>query len=100
MAEEGQNITLHIAGKVYALKAQSPEAEQFMRLASESINEMLAKYDAMFPDKSVTDKLAFIALNQTVSKLVAQKKCRLISDEVEKVSGDLKNYLVNIESNR
>ena len=52
-----QNITLSIAGKLYPLKASSPETEQVMRLAAESINAMLDKYNAKFPDRNSDEKI-------------------------------------------
>ncbi|MBR4134702.1 MAG: cell division protein ZapA, partial [Bacteroidales bacterium] len=39
-----QSITIKIAGKDYPLKATSPEMEQLMRLAADSINQKLAAY--------------------------------------------------------
>ena len=41
-----QNITIKIAGKDYALKVTSPEMEQLMRIAAETINEKLMDYDS------------------------------------------------------
>ena len=95
MAE--QSITLKIAGKEYPLRVQSPEAEQFMRIAAENINAMLAKYDEKFPDKTLVDKLAFVTLNETVSKLSAQRKYQKAVEEAEKLDAQLKSYLANIE---
>jgi len=97
---EGQSIKLHIAGKEYALKAQTAESEHLMRFAADSINELLSKYDEKFPDKSLEDKLAFVALNQTVGRLTAQKKNKLATEEVEKLDAELVSYLENIENNR
>ncbi|MBQ3985082.1 MAG: cell division protein ZapA, partial [Bacteroidales bacterium] len=37
-----QSINIKIAGKTYPLKASSPEMEQYMRLASDAINQKLA----------------------------------------------------------
>lgn len=95
-----QSITLRIAGKEYPLRVKSPEAEQYMRIAAENINNMLAMYDEKFPDKSTLDKLAFVALNETVSKLAAQKKFKVAEDDAKKLSLELDNYLQNIERNR
>lgn len=97
---EGQSITLKIAGKEYPLKVQSPEAEQLMRLAAESINQMLAKYDEKFPDRSTLDKLAFVTLNEAVGRIAAQRKFAAVSGEVEKLNSELESYLNTIEPNR
>ena len=44
-----QSIKIRIAGKEYPLKANSPEMEQMLRLAAETINQKLAAYDAKHP---------------------------------------------------
>ena len=44
-----QSIKIKIAGTEYPLMANTPEMEQFIRLAAEEINAMLGKYDARFP---------------------------------------------------
>ena len=56
-----QSIKIKIAGVEYPLKASSPEMEQLMRLAAEAINQKLSAYDAKFPNKSLSDKLSFVA---------------------------------------
>ena len=38
-----QSIKIRIAGKEYPLKANSPEMEQMLRLAAETINQKLAE---------------------------------------------------------
>ena len=80
-----QSITLKIAGKDYPLKATSPEMEQLMRLAAETINQKLAVYDAKFPDKTLVDKLSFVALNETVSRMSYQKRLSSVNEEAERI---------------
>ena len=70
----GQSIKIKIAGNEYPLVASSPEMERLMRLAAEAINQKLTAYDAKFPNKSLSDKLSFVALNETVSRLTYQKR--------------------------
>lgn len=88
-----QNITIKIAGTDYPLVANSPEMEQLMRLSAEEIGRMLAKYDEKFPDKSLVDKLAFVALNQTVGKIAAQRKVIAVGEEVEALQAETQAYL-------
>lgn len=95
--EAGQSITLRIAGKEYSLRAASPEMEQLMRLAADDINRMLAKYNEKFPDKSLEDKLAFVTLNETVSKISYQRKLASLCDEAKALKEDTDSYLKGIE---
>ena len=94
--DQGQSITLHIAGKSYALRAASPEMEQLMRLAVEDINRMLDKYNQSFPDKSLEDKLAFVTLHEAVSKLSYQRKLSAFADEAKALKSDTDAYLEGI----
>ena len=92
----GQSIKIKIAGNEYPLVASSPEMERLMRLAAEAINQKLTAYDAKFPNKSLSDKLSFVALNETVSRLTYQKKLSEASDEAKKLQEDVDSYLMNI----
>lgn len=91
-----QSITLKIAGKEYPLKAASPEMEQMMRVAADTINQKLAAYDAKFPDKTLIDKLSFVTLNETIGRLAAQKKYSALESEIEKLQSETGSYLGNI----
>lgn len=88
-----QNITLKIAGKEYALRAKSPEMEQIMRLSAEEINSVLAKYDEKFPDRSLSDKLAFVTLNETMARLTAERKFSKLVQEVDEFKAQTDEYL-------
>ena len=92
-----QSITIKIAGKDYPLKATSPEMEQLMRLAAETINQKLAAYDAKFPDKTLVDKLSFVALNETVSRMSYQKRLSSVSEEAKRMLSQTSSYLDNID---
>ncbi len=92
-----QSITLKIAGKEYPLKATSPEMEQIMRIAAETINQKLAAYNSKFPDKTLLDKLSFVTLNETIGRLSAQRKCTALEAEVKRLEDETKAYLENIE---
>lgn len=92
-----QNVTLKIAGKEYLLKAASPEMEQMMRIAADTINQKLAAYDAKFPDQTLIDKISFVTLNETIGRLAAQKKYSALESEIEKLQRETDSYFVNIE---
>lgn len=94
---QGQNITLKISGKEFALRASSPEMEQAMRISAEHINETLAKYDQKYPDKPLEDKLIFVCLNETVGKILMQNKLSALSAEVTSLKDDTDAYLAGIE---
>ena len=89
-----QSIKIRIAGKEYPLKANSPEMEQMLRLAAETINQKLAAYDAKYPGK-----LAFVAITESVSRLMSQKKLAEANSEAGKLEEDIESYLKDIEKN-
>jgi len=95
MAE--QSITLKIAGKDYSLKANSPEMEQTMRLAADDVNKLFAHYTDIYQDRAPEDKLAFVALLETVYKISTQRKAKALSDELQAFEKDVENYLKGIE---
>lgn len=95
-----QSITLKIAGKDYPLVANTPEMERRMRLAAEEIAAMLAKYDARFPDKALSDKLAFVTLNEAVARIALQDKLQELADEAKKLETEMGTYLKGTEGNR
>ena len=92
-----QSITIKIAGKEYSLKASSPEMERCMRLAAEDINKRLSAYDEKYPDKRLEDKLAFVTLNETVSKITAMGKLNVLATEVSGLAEELEAYLSGIK---
>ena len=95
--DQEQSITLKIGGTAYPLKVRGPEMEQMMRIAAETINQKLAAYDARFPDLSLADKLSFVALNETVARLVEQKKMAMREEEARKLQEETESYLRSIE---
>ena len=92
-----QNITIKIAGKDYALKVTSPEMEQLMRIAAETINEKLMDYDSKYPEKTLADKLALISLTVTVSKLSYYRKLKSVNEEAKRMFDQTNSYLKNNE---
>ena len=91
----GQNIKIKIAGNEYPLVASSPEMERMMRLAADAINQKLAAYDAKYPNKTLSDKLSFVALNEAVGRLAYQK--RVADADAKRLQEDVESYIRNIE---
>lgn len=94
-----QSITIKIAGNEYPLKAATPQIEQMMRIAAETISKKLSAYDAKYPNKSLADKLSFVALNETVGRLSLQKKLEHAEEEARKLQEQMEAYLNTIEKN-
>jgi len=94
---EEQSITLKIAGKDYSLKANSPEMEQAMRLAADDVNKLFAHYTEIYPDRNPEDKLAFVALLETVYKITTQRKAKALADELKAFEAETGTYLKGIE---
>ena len=92
-----QSITLKIAGKEFPLMASSPEQERLMRMAAEEINNMLGKYEQKYPDRSLVDKLCFVALGQAANKIKAQQQAKNIAAETAALGQDIETYLKGIE---
>lgn len=91
------DITVKIAGTDYKLKADSPESEQFTRLAADEINGMLAKYDARFTDRTLSDKLVFVALLETKVKLQYAARMNEIVKETRLLKEETDSYLENLK---
>jgi len=90
-------ITVRIAGAEYKLKVETPESEQLTRMAASEINNMLAKYDSKFMDKSLADKLVFISLLETKAKLQYAGLLKEYSKEVGQLNTELSDYLDGVE---
>lgn len=95
--DQDQSITIKIGGVSYPLKVDRPEMEQLMRIAAEAVNKKLEAYDARFPERSLSDKLSFVALNETVARLAGQKRLEAAEKEAGKLRKELENYLGRVE---
>lgn len=93
----GQSIRIKIADKEYQLVAGTPEMESAMRSAAAEINSMLSAYDARFPDRTLADKLSFVALNQTVGKAAFERKLKNAEAEASGLEAEVESYLKEIE---
>ena len=95
-----QKITLNIANQNFTVNAETPEMESMMRFAAEDINKMLLRYDEKYPSRPLLEKVIFVLLTQTVSRLQSQKKFNDVSSDNEKLLSELGAYLKDIENNR
>lgn len=89
----GQRVVLKIAGKEYELEAASPEMEQMMRIAAADVNEMLQKFDTRYPDATMIDKFAFVAVQEAIGKFYAKKKFDVVKSEMGSLQDELESYL-------
>jgi cell division protein ZapA (FtsZ GTPase activity inhibitor) len=92
-----QSVVIKIAGKEFPLKANTPEMEQMMRLAAEQINKKLAEFNTRYPDRTLADKLAFVALNEAVNKISCLRRLEEVDKEVKDMTGETDKYLKSIE---
>ena len=91
-----RSITIKIAGKEYPLKAANADMEQVMRVAAEAINQKLQAYDAKFPGKELLDKLAFVTLNEAISRITYQKRLAALEADEKKFLEETQNYIDKI----
>lgn len=89
----GQRITLKIAGKEFPIVANSPEMEGLMRTAAENITSLVDCYNTKYPNYGFEEKILFAAINESVLKLIAQKKNKLAAEEVVALENELSSYL-------
>ena len=71
--------------------------ERMMRLAADAINQKLTAYDAKYPNKTLSDKLSFVALNEAVGRLAYQKRLADADAEAKRLQEDVESYIRNIE---
>ena len=86
------NIRVQIAGKNYNLRATS-ETEGEIRLAVAEVNKKITDYLGTFLGHPLEDILTFALLNECISKRDLQQKIGLQKAEVDKVAGEIENYL-------
>lgn len=91
-----QKITVKIADKSYALKAQSPDDEEIIRKAAVHVNAKLTAYQNKFPGKGIADILSIVALYEGISYVSMQKKLEKLESELKELTESLSGYLENI----
>ena len=62
-------------------------------------SDKLKDLDAKLTKKTLEEKLAIVALNETVKKLRFQNQFEEIEKEVKLTAGQIDNYLENIDKN-
>lgn len=86
-------IKVKIADKVFPFLVKTPEHEAVMRKAADEINASLLEFDRRYPDKPLLDKLVFVTMNQTASRISKLDECRKISEQVREMEQELGSYL-------
>lgn len=94
-----QSIKIKIADRTFSFVAATPEDESRMRNGAEGINRALAAYNTRYPDKSLEEKLCFVALNEAIEKLKARERIAEMGKEAEGLQNDIESYLTTIEKN-
>ena len=88
-----QKITIKLGGKEFKLTASSPQQEEAIRLATNTINNRLQELTTRHPGKPIVDLMAMVALNETVSRIILQKDLKKFDAESGKLGEDLERYL-------
>ena len=94
--DEGQSITIKIAGREFPMKVSSPENEQVMRTAAEEVNTTLAAYEQKYPGRTLDEKMIFVSLNLAMNKIRAQRRFAALSAEAEALKAETSDYLDGI----
>lgn len=91
-----QNIKLVIGGHTHSFKAQTPEAEQIMRLAASDLNKRLEKFALQYPGSQELDRLAFAALNLGIEKISRERKLAELKGEADALKRETDVYIESI----
>ncbi len=91
-----QRITIRIADKEYTLKAATPEQEELIRKAADSVNKKINAYASKFASRPMSDLVAFVALNESINSLSIQKKLESVGAEAASLKEATDSYLKNI----
>lgn len=95
--DEGQSITIRIAGREFPMRVSSPESEQIMRTAAEEVNSTLAAYEQKYPGRSLDEKLIFVSLNLAMNRIRAQRRFASLNAEAEALRTETSDYLDGIK---
>ena len=68
-----------------------------MRKAADQINQQISLYDRKYSTVQTLDKLAFIALSNTVAMLNYRDEKTNLQNAVNSLSGELDSYLKGID---
>ena len=88
-----QKISIKIAERTFNLTAASPEQEEVIRLAAETINRQLETHLRKYPGKSRSDLMPMIALNECYRRISLQRMADARDEEVKALGSELENYL-------
>ena len=91
-----RKISIKIGTREFKLSASSPQQEEAIRLAAQTINKRLQDLTTHHPGKNMVDIMSMVALNETVSRIVLQKELKSRDAETEKLGKDLERYLSGV----
>lgn len=91
-----QRIKIRIAERDYNMSAPTPKDEERIRLAANAVNMKISGYAGKFPGKSMVDILAFVALNESISRIALTEKLNLVNEEAGDLQKLIENYIDNI----
>ena len=91
-----QRITIKIAEKEYTLKAATPDHEEIIRRAADSVNKKITAFSNKFPGRSLLDIISFVALNESITSVSLQKTIDSMGKEAESLKEATDSYLKNI----
>ena len=94
-----QKISIKIAGRIYSLRASSPEKEEVIRKAAAEVNRTFDAYSAKFPGRGSADILAFVALNVYMNNIVLKDELQKSQQEASAFNAELEGYLNKIDKN-
>ncbi len=94
---DGQRIVLKIYLKEYEMFPKSEFEEHLMRVAAEEINKKISGLDTRFSEKEAIDKFIILAFQQTVSRLVCEKRLKKEEGELSVLNDELAAYLKGID---
>ena len=94
-----QSITVTISGRDFPLKVNYPEHEELIRKAADEINRKVKFYLEKFPNKSLNEVMALVALNTGIAYAGLQKQMEIVLGAEANLAAELEGYLENIEKN-
>lgn len=90
-----QNMTVKIAGQVFEL-SESRDKEEDIRKACKEIDDTLKELRQAFPNKTISDLLALVALNLCVDNYSLRRALEQSEEDDENLHKELQRYLQNL----
>lgn len=96
--EEEFSIRVNVAERYYPLRIKRKE-EEIIRRASKLINDRIAQYKRVYPDKDLQDFLSMAALQFVISLLKEEQKHDMepLMEELKDLSSELEAFFSELE---